>query len=82
MKIEVKGLSEPVVNVILTENECEKLKEYKENGYILAVVTNCLKAPYQYIFEYLQEKKCWINEDKDILNFEEAMTRCTLKSKG
>lgn len=80
LRIEVKGLSRSEINVELTMKEYTKMNEYKKEGYRLAVVTNCLKEPDLFIFEYSNEKDCWIDRDKNILEIQELISaRCSHK---
>lgn len=61
VRIEVKGLSGMEISVDLTRNEYAKMREYKDNGYRLAVVTNALSKPTPYIFEFSKERNAWID---------------------
>jgi hypothetical protein len=78
LRIEVKGLSGADVSVEVSYNEYKNMKKYKES-YRLCVVINCLKSPLLYTFAYSHEKKCWLDEDGNILNIEEILlARCKL----
>lgn len=53
LKVEVKGLSGKFINVEFTPNEYAVSNREKENGYIIAIVTEALsKAPTLHLFEY------------------------------
>lgn len=79
--VEVKGLSQSRISVMLSRNEYEKMREHAD-CYRLAVVTNCLdrqRTPTINVFAYIQEKSGWFDKYGHALNIEEVvMARCEI----
>ncbi|MGM9928415.1 MAG: protein NO VEIN domain-containing protein, partial [Bacillus sp. (in: firmicutes)] len=79
LKIEVKGLSGDVLDVLLSKNEYEKMNA-SENKEIfrLCVVTNALKSPK--LTTFLKYSKNWVAVDNPtmVLQFEEKSIRATI----
>lgn len=74
LKLEVKGLSGEEIAAELTSNEYQALKADVNNGndsYRICIVTNALSKPVLSIFECSNEKKIWLSEEGNILDFEE-----------
>jgi hypothetical protein len=68
LKIEVKGLSGPELNVDLTPNEFNAFSKHI-NTYQLFVVNNVLsKKPIIRVFKYQSDGKIWVANDKSILD--------------
>ena len=80
--VEVKGLSQSYISVMLSRNEYEKMRDNVER-YRLAVVTNCLdqnRKPTINIFSFISEKNGWFDKYGHELNIEEIVAaRCELK---
>lgn len=80
--VEVKGLSQSYISVMLSRNEYEKMRDNIER-YRLAVVTNCLdknREPTINIFSFIYEKNGWFDKYGHELNIEEILAaRCELK---
>ena len=80
--VEVKGLSQSYISVMLSRNEYEKMRDNVER-YRLAVVTNCLdqnREPTINIFSFISEKNGWFDKYGHELNIEEIVAaRCELK---
>jgi hypothetical protein len=80
--VEVKGLSQSVISVMLTRNEYEKMRENRDI-YRLSVVTNCLdqnREPSINIFSFISEKNGWFDKYGHELDIEEiVLARCELK---
>lgn len=77
--VEVKGLSQPDISVLLTRNEYLKMGENRLY-YRLAVVTNCVSkdvTPSLNIFSYVQEKNGWFDQYANELVIDEVISaRC------
>ena len=80
--VEVKGLAQSYISVMLSRNEYEKMRDNVER-YRLAVVTNCLdpnREPTLNIFSFISEKNGWFDKYGHELNIEEiVVARCELK---
>lgn len=78
--VEVKGLSQSYISVLLSRNEYEKMRDNKDQ-YRLAVVTNCLdQDPNINVFSYDSYKDSWFDENRNELNIEEIVAaRCEIK---
>lgn len=80
--VEVKGLSQSYIYVMLSRNEYQKMKANQEL-YRLAVVTNCLdqrRTPPINIFSYIVEKDGWLDQYGNRINIEEIIAaRCELE---
>lgn len=80
--VEVKGLSQSFISVMLSRNEYEKMKFNKES-YRLSVVTNCLDQsnnPPINIFSYIEEQDAWFDQNENKLMIEEIVAaRCELE---
>lgn len=79
--VEVKGLAQSNISVMLSRNEYKKMRENAER-YRLAVVTNCLdqniKATIN-VFSFLYEKNGWFDKYGNELYIEEIVAaRCEL----
>ena len=80
LRIEVKGKAGQDIDVRLSPNEYAKMQQYKDKCYRLAVVTDALCDPTEYIFFYSKEKNGWVELfDSDLrLNIQEIVeARCT-----
>lgn len=79
--VEVKGLSQSFISVMLSRNEYEKMKLNKES-YRLSVVTNCLDQSHNppiNIFSYIEEQDAWFDQNENKLMIEEIVAaRCEL----
>ncbi len=77
--VEVKGLSQSYISVMLSRNEYQKMCENLEY-YRLAVVTNCLdqkEKPTINIFSFINEKNGWFDQYNNQLNIQEIVAaRC------
>lgn len=80
--VEVKGLSQSYISVMLSRNEYEKMRDNAAH-YRLAVVTNCLdqnRKPTINIFSFISEKNGWFDKYGHELNIEEIVAaRCELR---
>ena len=80
--VEVKGLSQSYISVLLSPNEYQNMKANQET-YRLAVVTNCSdqsKLPVINIFSYVAEKDGWSDQYGNRISIEEVIAaRCELK---
>jgi hypothetical protein len=80
--VEVKGLSQSYISVLLSRNEYEKMRDNRD-FYRLAVVTNCLdpnREPTINVFSFITEKDGWFDKYGRELNVEELVAaRCELK---
>lgn len=79
LRIEVKGKAGQDIDVLLSQNEYAKMQQHKDKGYRLAVVTDALHDPTEYIFYYSEEKTGWVEMfDSDLrLNIKEIVeARC------
>jgi hypothetical protein len=80
--VEVKGLSQSYISVMLSRNEYEKMCENMEH-YRLSVVTNCLdqdREPTINIFSFISEKNGWFDKYGHELDIKEiVLARCELK---
>ncbi len=80
--VEVKGLSQSYISVLLSINEYEKMRDNRDS-YRLAVVTNCLdpnREPTINVFSFITEKDGWFDKYGHELNVEELVAaRCELK---
>ena len=79
--VEVKGLAQSYISVMLSRNEYKKMRENAEY-YRLAVVTNCLienQKPTINVFSFLSEKNGWFDKYGNELSVEEIVAaRCDL----
>lgn len=79
--VEVKGLAQSYISVMLSRNEYKKMRENAE-CYRLAVVTNCLgqtRKPTINVFSFLSEKNGWFDKYGNELIIEEIVAaRCEL----
>lgn len=76
--VEVKGLSQSHISVILSRNEYEKMRD-NLNYYKLAVVTDCLnksKTPPINIFSFIEEKNDWFDQNGNKLSINEIVSAC------
>lgn len=80
--VEVKGLSQSYISVLLSHNEYKKMRNNTKN-YRLAVVTNCLdqeRKPTINIFTYIPEKISWFDQYGHELKIGEIVeAHCELK---
>ena len=80
--VEVKGLSQSYISVMLSRNEYEKMRDNLEN-YRLAVVTNCLdqsQRPTINVFSFIQEKNGWYDKhDHELIVEELVSARCEIR---
>ena len=82
LKLEVKGRNTDLIDVMITHNEYQNMKKYK-NNYRLCVVTNAIYAPKLTIFYWNRTLKKWVNEEDDnvALNLEAFDYNATTKTK-
>ncbi|MGI4737379.1 MAG: protein NO VEIN domain-containing protein, partial [Janthinobacterium lividum] len=71
LKLEVKGLSGPMVAAELTANEYKHLQLDKPN-YRVCVVTSALTSPQFHVFSYSQTTNRWESAEGVPLSFEEV----------
>lgn len=71
LKLEVKGLSGPMVAAELTANEYRHLR-LDEPNYRVCIVTSALTNPQLHVFSYSQTTDRWESAEGEPLNFEEV----------
>lgn len=82
LQVEVKGLAQSHISVMLSQNEYQMMKS-NPNSYRLAVVTNCLDQTRDLpcnIFSYIQEKNGWFDQHDNKIKITEIIAaRCELE---
>ena len=73
--LEVKGLSGAEVSTELTPNEYLQLKQKREKGYRICVVTEAMSSQSRlHIFSYSPDSNSWTDENGQILEFQEVIS--------